>query len=110
MPRRTKGAKAPQNEFEASDDEVSDMEDIKDDSDAGDPESDAMITSFARNLASGNKKTRRQALDALRQWLASRGTSVSDLEMRKLWRGIFFCPCHQPMYASTTLAGENTSV
>ena len=53
--------------------------------------SDRVMTQFARNLATGNRKTRAQALGALEKWLQGRGEGASELELRKLWRGIFFC-------------------
>ena len=35
--------------------------------------SDRVMTQFARNLATGNRKTRAQALGALEKWLQGRG-------------------------------------
>ena len=51
---------------------------------------------FARKLASGDSKKRRQAISGLNSWLKARSSSspqgvLPELELRKLWRGLFFC-------------------
>ena len=71
--------------------------------------SDRVMTQFARNLATGNRKTRAQALGAVEKWLAGRGEGASELELRKLWRGIFFCvwmvdKAHVQLEVSRTIA------
>lgn len=47
---------------------------------------------FAKKLANNDKKTRDRALKRLKTWLFSRsGDSFFDLEMMKLWKGLFYC-------------------
>jgi hypothetical protein len=48
---------------------------------------------FARALGSTDYRTRQQGLQALSRWLLHR-PAVSELDMMKLWKGIFFCFWH----------------
>lgn len=47
---------------------------------------------FARALGSTDFHTRDQGLQALSRWLMHR--QVSELDMLKLWKGIYFCFWH----------------
>jgi len=51
---------------------------------------------FARKLASPDVKKRRAAIAGLQSWVKARSASapkgvIEELELRKLWRGLFFC-------------------
>ena len=47
---------------------------------------------FAKKLANNDKKIRDRAVKRMRVWLSSRpGESFSDLDMMKLWKGLFYC-------------------
>lgn len=51
---------------------------------------------FARKLAANDNKKRRSAVKGLNAWLKIRSEQspngvMDELEMRKLWRGLFFC-------------------
>mmetsp|Transcript_59227 Transcript_59227/g.118854 ORF Transcript_59227/g.118854 Transcript_59227/m.118854 type:complete len:460 (+) Transcript_59227:143-1522(+) len=51
---------------------------------------------FARKLASGESRKRKQAIAGLQAWLRGRSAAspqgvLPELELRKLWRGLFFC-------------------
>lgn len=51
---------------------------------------------FARKLAANDDKKRRAAISGLGAWLKARSRASSEgtlpeLELRKLWRGLFFC-------------------
>lgn len=46
---------------------------------------------FARVLASNDKKTRTQAVKRVRAWLANRKLAHTELDMTKLWKGLFYC-------------------
>lgn len=48
---------------------------------------------FARALGSVDYQTREKGLTALTTWL-SKKHDVSELEMKKLWKGIFYCFWH----------------
>ncbi|XP_010265401.1 PREDICTED: ribosomal RNA processing protein 1 homolog B [Nelumbo nucifera] len=48
---------------------------------------------LAKNLASCNKTTRDRAFRLLKTWLPSQGR-VSDDEMKKIWKGLFYCVWH----------------
>ena len=48
---------------------------------------------FARALGSVDAQTRNQGLTALAAWL-SRRESVSEPEMSKIWKGLFYCFWH----------------
>jgi ribosomal RNA-processing protein 1 len=48
---------------------------------------------FSRALGSTDYLTREQGLTALSRWLTTR-TDVSDLEMLRLWKGLYFCFWH----------------
>uniref|UniRef100_A0A061SC00 Ribosomal RNA-processing protein 1 n=1 Tax=Tetraselmis sp. GSL018 TaxID=582737 RepID=A0A061SC00_9CHLO len=48
---------------------------------------------FARALGSTDFQTRDKGLNALTRWLATR-SSVPELDLLKLWKGIFFCFWH----------------
>ncbi|KAE9467307.1 hypothetical protein C3L33_00781, partial [Rhododendron williamsianum] len=51
--------------------------------------------SLIRDLASCNKTTRDRALRVvLKTWLPSNGDQLSDDEMKKLWKGLFYCLWH----------------
>eukprot|EP00617_Octactis_speculum_P003048 CAMPEP_0185773034 /NCGR_PEP_ID=MMETSP1174-20130828/72250_1 /TAXON_ID=35687 /ORGANISM="Dictyocha speculum, Strain CCMP1381" /LENGTH=448 /DNA_ID=CAMNT_0028459569 /DNA_START=21 /DNA_END=1363 /DNA_ORIENTATION=- len=50
-----------------------------------------MEIKFARKLATNDPKKRRAAIKILGAYLGARGAVMTDLEMRKLWRGLFFC-------------------
>ena len=47
---------------------------------------------FAKKLANNDKKVRDRAVKRMRIWLSSRpGESFDDLDMMKLWKGLFYC-------------------
>eukprot|EP00794_Sanderia_malayensis_P000157 gene157-769_t len=47
---------------------------------------------FAKKLANNDKKVRDRAVKRMKIWLSSRnGESFSELEMMKLWKGLFYC-------------------
>lgn len=48
---------------------------------------------FARALGSHDFHTREEGLRALTTWL-SRRADISELDMLKLWKGIFYCYWH----------------
>uniref|UniRef100_A0A5B7BGV9 Ribosomal RNA processing protein 1 homolog n=1 Tax=Davidia involucrata TaxID=16924 RepID=A0A5B7BGV9_DAVIN len=50
-------------------------------------------TSMIKHLASCNKTTRDKALKLLKTWLPSQ-SQVSDDDMKKLWKGLFYCIWH----------------
>jgi ribosomal RNA-processing protein 1 len=52
--------------------------------------SDAQNNPFIRNLASSDKQTRDQALDSLKAYLGAQ-TEISELDLLKLWKGLFYC-------------------
>ena len=57
---------------------------------------------FARALGSVDAQTRNQGLTALAAWLSRRAT-VSEPEMSKIWKGLFYCFWHsdkQPVQVS----------
>ncbi|KAF9978991.1 hypothetical protein BGZ73_007878 [Actinomortierella ambigua] len=45
---------------------------------------------FGKRLASSDKKTRDKAVKALKTWISHK-KSFTDLEVMKLWKGLFFC-------------------
>ncbi|KAJ3415924.1 Ribosomal RNA processing protein 1 B [Chytridiales sp. JEL 0842] len=49
-----------------------------------------MTTGFGKNLANSDRKVRDQAVASLVQWLQSK-SDITDLEMLKLWKGLFYC-------------------
>ena len=51
---------------------------------------DAQSSPFIKHLASSDKSTRDQALASLRAFLSSR-SDISDLDLLKLWKGLFYC-------------------
>ncbi|KAF1975076.1 nucleolar protein-like protein NOP52 variant [Bimuria novae-zelandiae CBS 107.79] len=61
---------------------------------------DAQNSPFIKHLASSDKRMRDQALASLRAFLSSR-TEISELDLLKLWKGLFYClwmqdkPAHQ---------------
>ena len=60
-------------------------------------------TSFAKALASGQKKTRDAAMAALAAWLSAR-SSVEEADLLKVWKGMFYALWHAdkaPVQAST---------
>ncbi|OVA00902.1 Nucleolar [Macleaya cordata] len=50
-------------------------------------------SSLAKHLASCNKSTRDKAIKLLKTWLPSQ-TTVPDEEMKKIWKGLFYCMWH----------------
>lgn len=56
-------------------------------------ENDKVKIGFAKHLASCNKKTRDTAVELLRRWLEAQ-THVSDLDFKKIWKGLFYCVWH----------------
>lgn len=48
---------------------------------------------FARALGSVDYQTREKGLQALTTWLSKRN-DVSEQELRRLWKGIFYCFWH----------------
>ncbi|MCJ1439201.1 hypothetical protein MMC27_008592 [Xylographa pallens] len=54
---------------------------------------DVQQTPFVKQLASSDRPTREKALDSLRSYLGS-SRSFTDLELLKLWKGLFFCMWH----------------
>lgn len=51
---------------------------------------DAQSSPFIKHLASSDKRTRDSALASLRAFLASR-SEISELDLLKLWKGLFYC-------------------
>ncbi|CAI6250037.1 unnamed protein product [Periconia digitata] len=51
---------------------------------------EAQNSPFIKNLASSDKKTRDQALNSLRAYLSAQ-TQLSELDLLKLWKGLFYC-------------------
>ncbi|KAL5699672.1 hypothetical protein ACHQM5_030543 [Ranunculus cassubicifolius] len=51
-------------------------------------------TSLAKHLASCNENTRGKALRLLKTWLPSNASSISSDEMKKIWKGLFYCVWH----------------
>ncbi|KAF2706687.1 nucleolar protein-like protein NOP52 variant [Pleomassaria siparia CBS 279.74] len=62
--------------------------------------SETQNSPFIKSLTSSDKEIRDQALDSLRTYLSSR-TEISELDLMKLWKGLFYClwmqdkPVHQ---------------
>ncbi|MCJ1400718.1 hypothetical protein MMC11_003926 [Xylographa trunciseda] len=54
---------------------------------------DVQQTPFVKQLASSDRPTREKALDSLRTYLTS-SRPFTDLELLKLWKGLFFCMWH----------------
>jgi ribosomal RNA-processing protein 1 len=52
--------------------------------------SDAQNNPFIRNLASSDKKVRDEALNSLKTYLGAQ-TEISELDLLKLWKGLFYC-------------------
>ncbi|KAL2353930.1 hypothetical protein BJ546DRAFT_87650 [Cryomyces antarcticus] len=46
---------------------------------------------FIKQLAANDRPTRDKALESLRAYLAARQTPFSDVELLKLWKGLFYC-------------------
>ena len=60
------------------------------------PLDDEQERKFARKLASPDMRKRRAAIAGLEAWLKARSQAspkgvMPELELRKLWRGMFFC-------------------
>ena len=55
--------------------------------------SDARKSKFARALASTDWHTRERSLRSLELWLAS-SSEVSPKDLRKVWKGLYFCFWH----------------
>ncbi|OAG13019.1 nucleolar protein NOP52 variant [Paraphaeosphaeria sporulosa] len=51
---------------------------------------DAQSSPFIKHLASSDKRTRDSALASLRAFLSSR-SEISELDLLKLWKGLFYC-------------------
>ncbi|KAF2447454.1 hypothetical protein P171DRAFT_407614 [Karstenula rhodostoma CBS 690.94] len=51
---------------------------------------DAQSSPFMKHLASSDKDTRDSALASLRAFLSSR-SEISELDLLKLWKGLFYC-------------------
>ncbi|KAI3929249.1 hypothetical protein MKX01_006485 [Papaver californicum] len=51
------------------------------------------ITKIIQHLASSNKSTRDKAIKLLKSWFPSQ-PEVSDEQMRKIWKGLFYCVWH----------------
>ncbi|PVI08480.1 hypothetical protein DM02DRAFT_722711 [Periconia macrospinosa] len=51
---------------------------------------EAQNSPFIKNLASSDKRTRDQALNSLRAYLSAQ-TQISELDLLKLWKGLFYC-------------------
>ena len=49
------------------------------------------MPSVSRQIAHSDKSVRDGALEAIKQHLQSNGDAMSDLEMLKLWKGLFYC-------------------
>ncbi|GLJ40563.1 hypothetical protein SUGI_0837200 [Cryptomeria japonica] len=49
---------------------------------------------FVKQLASCEKKTRDRAVRLLESWLTAKATQVSDDELKKMWKGLFYCVWH----------------
>lgn len=52
---------------------------------------------FARRLASNSAKVRGRALNGLRRWISARSSihnAFSELELLKLWKGLYLCMWH----------------
>ncbi|MCJ1388655.1 hypothetical protein MMC18_001504 [Xylographa bjoerkii] len=54
---------------------------------------DVQQTPFVKQLASSDRPIREKALDSLRTYLTS-SRPFTDLELLKLWKGLFFCMWH----------------
>lgn len=46
--------------------------------------------SLAKRLADNNKRVRVKAIELVRRWLSS-GREISELDMLKLWKGLYYC-------------------
>ncbi|KAI4117178.1 MAG: hypothetical protein LQ345_002529 [Seirophora villosa] len=57
--------------------------------------SDIQESPFVKELASSDRRTREKALESLRIYLSS-NRQLTDIELLKLWRGLFFCLWHTP--------------
>ncbi|KAI3932662.1 hypothetical protein MKW98_012633 [Papaver atlanticum] len=51
------------------------------------------VTKIIQHLASCNKSTRDKAIKLLKSWFPSQ-PEVSDEQMRKIWKGLFYCVWH----------------
>jgi len=49
---------------------------------------------FARALGSTDFVTREKGLQALLQWMCLKKSEISELDMMKIWKGLFFCFWH----------------
>ena len=54
----------------------------------------AGLSSFARALASSDWHTRERGLRGLERFLRARGAALPPAELRRLWRGLFYCFWH----------------
>ncbi|CAM9126552.1 unnamed protein product, partial [Hapterophycus canaliculatus] len=48
---------------------------------------------FGKHLASSDKRVRDRTVAALREWLRqrSKGGALTDLDLLKIWRGLWYC-------------------
>ncbi|XP_026404108.1 ribosomal RNA processing protein 1 homolog B-like isoform X3 [Papaver somniferum] len=51
------------------------------------------VTKIIQHLASCNKSTRDKAIKLLKSWFPSQ-PEISDEQMRKIWKGLFYCVWH----------------
>ncbi|KAI4146327.1 MAG: hypothetical protein L6R39_003485 [Caloplaca ligustica] len=56
---------------------------------------DIQESPFVKQLASSDRPTREKALESLRIYLSSQ-RQLTNIELLKLWRGLFFCLWHTP--------------
>ncbi|KAI4197862.1 MAG: hypothetical protein LQ346_002876 [Caloplaca aetnensis] len=56
---------------------------------------DVQESPFVKQLASSDRPTREKALESLRTYLSS-NRQFTDIELLKLWKGLFFCLWHTP--------------
>ncbi|KAK7536126.1 uncharacterized protein J3D65DRAFT_627513 [Phyllosticta citribraziliensis] len=54
-------------------------------------ESTSQNSPFIRQLAANDKRIRDKALDSLKTFLQSRTDGIDEIELLKLWKGLFFC-------------------
>lgn len=74
-------------------------------------ENEEVGTSLIKQLASCNKSTRDKALNILlKSWLPNQ-TEISEEDMKKLWKGLFYCMWHaDKLPAQTELADRLSSL
>ena len=57
----------------------------------GEEEADALTLTFGNRLAATKKKTRNQAVKALRRWLSRNAERLDDVSTLRIWKALFFC-------------------